>query len=101
MKYVILIAIPLILGTVGGFAGGLVVTHNAELISAKEFIVLDQAGRPRAVLAVLPQHNTVPRCNVCDGQPHLIVVDQQMIWPPSEGQLSAADLAKILRSLLR
>jgi hypothetical protein len=61
MKYVILIAIPLILGTVGGFAGGLVVTHNAEVISAKEFIVLDQAGRPRAVLAVLPRHNTVPR----------------------------------------
>jgi hypothetical protein len=49
MKYVILIAIPLILGTLGGFAGGLVVTHNAEALSAKEFILLDQTGRPRGM----------------------------------------------------
>jgi hypothetical protein len=100
MKYVILIALCLALGTVGGVSGGLMVTSNAHTISARAFVVPDQVGKVRAVLAVLPQQSAVPGCGVCDRQVHLIVADQQMIWPPSQAQPSAADVAKILKFLL-
>jgi hypothetical protein len=101
MKYVIVTAFALILGSFGGFFGGMVATRNAQTVSARQFVVLDQRGMPRALLAVVPQRAAIPTCDICDGRAHLITADERMMWPPPEAQPSPEDVSKILRFLLR
>lgn len=101
MKYLIVNAFALILGSIGGLVGGMVAAHNAQTISARQFVVLDQAGEPRALLAVVPARAAMPTCDICDGRTHLIAADQVMMWPPPETQPSPEDLSKIFRFLLK
>lgn len=101
MKYLAVNAFALILGSLGGFFGGVVATRNAQTVSAREFVVLDQSGMPRALLAVVPERAAMPTCDICDGRAHLIAADQQMMWPPSKTQPSPEDLSKIFRFLIR
>lgn len=100
MRHVVVIA--LVLGLVGGFVGGIAATRNAQTITARQFVVVDQTGKARAVLAVLPERNVA--CTACDGRAHLVVLDQQgkqMMWPPTGPQISPADLATLLKFLMR
>lgn len=49
MKYLIVNAFVLILGSIGGLLGGVIATNNAQTVSAREFVVLDQSSVPRAL----------------------------------------------------
>jgi hypothetical protein len=95
------IGLTLIAGAAGGFVGGVVATHNAQTITAGQFVVVDQTGKPRVVMAVLPERGTVPNCRVCDGQAHVIVLDERgtsTMWPTTGPQsLSAEQLIELLK----
>jgi hypothetical protein len=89
------------MGLVGGFVGGVAAIRNAQTVTARQFVVVDQTGKARAVLAVLPERDAA--CSACDGRAHLVVLDEQgrqMMWPPTGPQLSPADLATILKFLM-
>jgi len=95
--------IAVVLGGLSGFIGGVAATHNAQTITAKQFVVVDQTGKPRALIAVLPEPGAMRGCSACDGRAHLIVTDQQgrqLMWPPIGPQLSPADLATIIKFLM-
>jgi len=98
---VLTIALALTAGIVGGFAGGIVATHNAQTITAKQFVVIDENGKPRVMIAVLPQRGALPNCQICDGQAHVIVFNdggKPAIWPTAGPQaLSPEQLLELLK----
>jgi hypothetical protein len=100
-QLLIVAMIAVVLGGLSGFIGGVAATRNAQTITAKQFVVVDQTGKPRVVMAVLPERGTVPNCRVCDGQAHVIVLDEHgtsTIWPTAGPQpLSAEQLIELLK----
>ena len=102
--HVLLGALAAILGGVSGFVGGVAATSHVETtIVAKRLVIVDDSGKPRALIAVLPEPGAMPSCTACDGRAHLIVTDQQgrqMMWPPTGPQLSPADLTAIIKFLM-
>jgi hypothetical protein len=102
MRYFGVSALALVMGLVGGFVGGIVAMRHAQTISARAFVVSDQTGAPRATLSILPPRGTLPNCAICDGQAHLIVLDQRgnpVTWPPSGPQVSPAQIIELLKLL--
>jgi hypothetical protein len=103
VKYFGVSALALVMGLVGGFVGGVVAMRHAQTITAKEFQVVDQTGKLRAALCILPTPGTAPNCSICDGQAHLVVFDQQgnpVMWPSAgPGRLSPAQIRELLKLL--
>jgi FHA domain len=80
------------LALIAGFLGGVVSTRiPAGTMKARQFVLVDNAGKVRAALAILPPPGSAPgACSICDGSPHLIVFDQadpkrMQLWPEAVG----------------
>ena len=95
-----------LLALIAGFIGGAIdasMPHGS--IRAREFIVVDASGTPRATLTVLPDQSTAPHgCQFCDGDAHLIILDQRnpmasQMWPPPRGRIDPAKLIELLKLL--
>ena len=87
-----------------GFVGGFVSGHLPHgTIKAREFLVVDAAGKARAAFALLPDARTAPTaCRVCDGGPHVIVIDQReqvQMWPQQRGPISAEQVMEFIKLL--
>jgi hypothetical protein len=82
-------------GLVGGVIGGAL---PRATIKARDFVLVDATGAPRATLAILPD----PSCRSCDGSARLIVFDPRnpqqspMMWPQSRTPISPAMIDEIV-----
>jgi hypothetical protein len=96
------ILLSLIAGFFGGVIGG---GLPRGTIKAREFVVVDASGTRRATLSVLPDRNTAPAsCWACDGNAHLIVLNQNnpqqsQMWPLSRGTLNPGQVIEMLKLL--
>ena len=101
MKYIVVILLALIFGFVGGFTSTALMLRGTKVLRAGQFVVVDESGRPRAVMGLLPKPGEVPGCQICDGQAHMIVLDQPggrpAIWPTTGPQLSNQQLMELLK----
>lgn len=102
MRHFVLVLLALIAGLAGGFIGGVVALGHAQTIATRQLVIVDDAGKPRAFIAVAPQPGA-QNCPNCDGQAHVVVFDQRTgrpaIWPPMGPQMSPAQLMELLKAL--
>lgn len=102
MRYFVLVPSVLILAVIGGFIGGIVAVRHAPTVVTQKIVIVDDAGKARAFIAVAPQPGA-QNCPNCDGQAHVVVFDQRTgrpaIWPPMGPQMSPAQLMELLKAL--
>jgi hypothetical protein len=81
--------IAVVLGGLSGFVGGVFAVNRVHtIVVARQFVLVDQEGKARGILAVFPSHGE-PNCGTCDGRAHLLLIDDQgrapAVWPPVRG----------------
>jgi len=72
-----LFALTIVLSVVSGFlAGAVAATRSHGDVVARQFVLVNQEGKPRSFLTVFPQPGD-PKCPACDGKAHLVVFGRQ------------------------
>ena len=69
--------------------GGVFAVNRVHtIVVARQFVLVDQEGKARGILAVFPSHGE-SNCGTCDGRAHLLLIDDQgrapAVWPPVGG----------------
>jgi hypothetical protein len=92
-------AVAAIIGALTGFFGGAFANaRDHERVVAKQFVLIDQSGQPRGMLAVFPEKGS-PDCGTCDGKAHLVIAGQNgappQVWPPGGPGLDPQTLQRL------
>ena len=97
LKSIGLVLAGLVVGFVGGVAGG---SLPHSVIKSRNFVLVDASGQRRAVLPIGPD----PSCPSCDGNARLVVFDPRNpqhpeMWPPTRGVPNPEQALQLLKLL--
>jgi len=98
-----LLALGIVLSVISGFIAGAMATSRVHgAIVARQFVLVDQDGKPRGFLTVFPQPGA-SNCTNCDGKAHLVVLGKKgeppQVLPSSGPPLNPAELLQLIKLL--
>lgn len=96
-------AMALAIGLLAGFiGGGVAATRVHGSVLARQFVLVDQNGKPLGFMAVFPKQGQ-PNCRDCDGKAHLVVLGAEgqlpQVWPPTGPTINPAQLLELIKAL--